>query len=87
MRTTLRTLIWEWGFPVLLVAVLVVNGAWSFVWPYPEFWWIPGVLGIPFVPIIVYWLYIIRRYPTRGDLPEWKKHRDCRLKEIMDAKD
>jgi hypothetical protein len=74
MRRTFRTWVWEWGCAVCFFGGL---GAMALGFAAPlEPWWV----GLPvcaysllLVAFMLYHLRLTRKYPVRGDLPEFKE--------------
>jgi hypothetical protein len=76
VRTTFRTFSWEWGPPLSLPLSLVM-GLMMVSLPEP----IPAACALAVTSYVAYVVWLVRRYPRRGDLPEWREYEALRNKD------
>jgi hypothetical protein len=69
MRMTLRSWTWEYGM-LLLIPAAVVTGLQAV---FGDGGYVGGAFGTSAFWYAVYYLRVVRKYPTRGDLPEWQE--------------
>ena len=73
MKTTWRTLLWEYGFLIYIAAIPITVVCW-----FLEFGCgmrgLGAVVATLFVVPITAYIWIAYKYPIRSDLPEWKEY-------------
>jgi hypothetical protein len=72
MKLTWRTWLWEYGFLIVFVAFLLQPILWALDLEYG--WHSVQWIDWPALLISIPWLWVIRKYPRRIDLPEWKEY-------------
>ena len=72
MRLTWRTFFWEYA-PCVYLPACILTLPFCAV---PERWasWVVFGLGLVFLTCYVGHLLVLRKYPARGDLPEFKEY-------------